>query len=122
MRTILLGVLVLVVPATASAKELVYEGTWLTTNRKLDGTMTCVVTNLGGQKWAGTFSGVWEGVPFSYKVQFSGPPEKVRGQAQINGAFYEWTGEMDQASAGRFRGQFRGSRYLGSFSLKRKGN
>ena len=45
-----------------------YSGTWLTTNRKLDGTMKCVLTSAGQDKWQGQFSGVWEGRSFSYKI------------------------------------------------------
>jgi len=116
MRSILAGWIVLMAFATASAKE-VYEGTWVTTNRRLDGTMTCVVTNLGGNQWHGHFYGVWQDVPFSYKVDFSGPPAKLRGTAVIDGARYEWTGEFSQ---GVFRGSFGGDRYFGSFVLKRK--
>jgi len=121
MGNMLIGVLLLVASETANARDLVYEGTWVTTNRKLDGTMTCIVTDLGDNQWRGHFSGVWEGVSFSYKVDFSGPPEKLRGQAMIDGAFYEWTGEMDKESSGWFKGKFSGSRYIGSFRLKQKG-
>lgn len=121
MRTMLIGVMLCLSSAPASARDLVYEGTWVTTNRKLDGTMTCVVTDLGDNQWSGHFYGTWEGVPFSYKVEFSGPPDKLRGQAMIDGAFYEWTGTMDRESSGWFKGKFSGSRYFGSFALKKKG-
>lgn len=122
MRTIPIGLLLLVSFAPASAKELVYQGTWVTTNRKLDGTMTCVVTDLGDNKWRGHFFGTWEGVRFSYEVNFSGPPEKLRGQAIIDGADYEWTGEMSNESPGWFKGKFWGNRYVGGFTLKQKVN
>jgi hypothetical protein len=111
----------LVLPATASAKDLVYEGTWVTTNRKLDGPITCAVTDLGDNQWRGHFYGVWQGVQFSYLVDFSGPPEKLRGRAVIDGTDYEWVGTIGTASAGSFRGQFWRSRYIGSFTLKQKG-
>jgi hypothetical protein len=119
MRTILIGVL-LVAPAAASAKERVYEGTWITTNRPLDGTMTCVVTELGENKWRGHFYGVWQGQSFSYVVDFSGPPDKLRGTATVDGAFYEWTGQMSTDAPGWFKGSFGGTRYAGSFNLKQK--
>src|SRR4051812_23751420 len=45
-------------------RETMYEGTWLTTNRQLDGRMTCVVTELAGNKWQGHFYGVWQGQSF----------------------------------------------------------
>jgi len=104
--------------ATASDKDRVYQGTWVTTNRKLDGTMTCVVTDLGDNRWRGHFYGVWYGQEFSYRVNFSGPPENLRGRAVIDGADYEWTGQMGKE---RFSGKFWGNRYIGSFSLKQKG-
>lgn len=95
-----------------------YEGTWVTTNRKLDGPMTCVVTKLGDNKWRGHFYGVWQGVDFSYKVDFTGPPERLQGTAVIDGADYEWTGAMTRGSPNTFDGKFWGNRYLGSFTLK----
>ena len=119
MRTTLAGLILLASWATASAGDRVYQGTWVTTNRKLDGTMTCVVTDLGDNKWRGHFHGVWYGQAFSYKVKFSGPPEKLRGRATVDGADYQWTGKM---AKGRFTGRFWGNRYLGSFNLKQKGN
>jgi hypothetical protein len=120
MRNLLLAMVLLTVPAAASGQERVYEGTWLTTNRKLDGTMTGVVTDLGNQQWRGHFYGVWQGVAFSYTVKFSGPPDKLQGTAVIDGADYEWTGSMSQEAPGWFKGSFGGSRYFGRFQLKQK--
>lgn len=118
MRRTLIALVVLVAPATASAQDVVYEGTWVTTaNRKLDGTMTCVATDLGNNQWRGHFHGDYQGAQFSYTVRFSGAPEKLQGTATIDGADYEWTGAM---GPGWFRGSFGGSRYAGSFDLKQK--
>src|SRR5690349_20668785 len=100
MRNILICLVVLVLSATAGAKDLVYEGTWVTTNRKLDGPITCVVTDLGDNHWRGHFYGAWQGATFSYLVDFSGPPEKLRGRAVIDGANYEWIGTMGNESPG----------------------
>jgi hypothetical protein len=94
-----------------------YEGTWHTTNRKLDGTMTCAVTDLGGEKWQGRFYGVWQGVAFDYVVTFTGPRSALRGKAQIDGADYTWTGDLTSTA---FKGTFGGNRYAGSFDLARK--
>src|SRR5687767_8654365 len=105
MRKILIGALLFVATANAGAKDRVYEGTWNTINRPLDGTMTCVVKEQGNNRWRGTFSGVWYGQEFSYTVEFSGPPERLRGTAVIDGANYEWAGEMtDDSLNGRFGG------------------
>lgn len=120
MKSILAGLVLLGASATVLARDTVYEGTWVTTNRKLDGPMTCVVTDLGDNQWQGHFYGVWEGVDFSYKVKFTGPPEKLRGRAVIDGADYEWTGKIRPGPKGSFEGTFWGNRYLGSFTLKRK--
>jgi len=115
MRSISVGLLLFGLSATCVASDAVYEGTWLTTNRKLDGTLTCVVTNLGGNRWHGHFYGTWEGVSFSYDVEFSGPPHQLHGTAKIDGAHYDWTGTMTQDS---LQGQFGGDRYMGRFNLK----
>jgi hypothetical protein len=112
------GLLLVAAPAAAGAEEAVYEGTWVTTNRPLDSTLTCAVTDLGDNRWRGHFYGVWQGVEFSYKVEFRGPPEKLRGTARIDGADYEWAGEMRPGPGGSLKGTFRGNRYLGSFTLK----
>jgi hypothetical protein len=119
MRTLLAGLVVLVSGA-AGAKDLVYEGTWVTTNRQLDGAMTCVVTDLDDNQWRGHFYGAWGGRQFSCEVDFRGPPDRLRGQAVIDGADYEWTGEMTRGTPGRFEGKFWGNRYKGYFTLKQK--
>src|SRR5947209_16335100 len=113
MSSLAAGLLLLVAPVAADAKEAVYEGTWVTTNRQLDGTLTCVVTDLGDNRWRGHFSGAWQGQEFSYEVDFRGPPDKLRGQAVIDGADYEWAGAMGKGSPGWFKGKFWGSRYKG---------
>jgi hypothetical protein len=104
----------------AIAKDRIYEGTWKTTNRKLDGAMTSVVTDLGGERWKGRFYGVWQGVPFDYNVTFAGPPSDLRGTATIDNAHYDWRGAMSDESPGRFTGSFGGSRYAGHFDLTAK--
>jgi len=114
MRVKLLAVVVmLVVYSAATAKELVYRGIWNTTNRRLDGVMSCVVTLAAKHEWRGRFCGTWQGVPFDYTVDFIGPPKAVHG---IDGVRYEWTGWIDRE---RFRTNFSGDRYTGSFDLKR---
>lgn len=106
---------------TASAADLVYEGTWNTTaNRKLDGRMTCIVTDKGKDKWQGRFYGIWQGVKFDYNVDWTGPPDKMTGKATIDGAHYDWKGTLSTESPGTFKGTFTGDRYDGSFDLKQK--
>lgn len=111
----------LILSGTVVAQDLIYEGTWVTTkNRKLDGTMTCVVIDNGKDTWHGRFFGVWQGVKFSYDVDWSGPPEKLVGKATIDGAKYDWTGTVTPGSPGQFKGTFDSGRYTGSFDLKQK--
>jgi hypothetical protein len=112
--------LVNVLSLTSAAEDSIYEGVWHTTNRKLDGTMTCVVTDLGSEKWRGRFHGVWQGVAFDYTVAFSGPPSDLHGTAQIDGADYTWKGKLGTNESGAFSGNFGGSRYEGYFDLKKK--
>jgi len=121
MRNSLLGLLLCVSPAASvtPANTVMYEGTWIVTNRDLEGTMTAVVTDQGAYRWHGHFYGVWRGSAFSYKVDFTGSPDKLRGTAEVDGANYEWKGIIDNQS-GRFRGAFGGDRYVGHFDLKRK--
>jgi len=103
----------------AWAEDATYEGPWHTTNRKLDGMMTCAVKDLGDNKWSGRFYGVWQGVPFDYTVAFTGPPEMLQGKATIDGADYIWSGAF-HANDGRFKGNFGGNRYSGYFDLVKK--
>jgi hypothetical protein len=101
-----------------SAQEVVYEGPWHTTNRKLDGNLTCVVTHLGGERWQGRFYGIWQGIRFDHTVPFTGPPSDLRGTATIDGADYTWTGQIGRGLPGWFKGSFSGSRYTGYFDLR----
>lgn len=121
MRSILLGLVLLAFCPAAKPGDLEYEGTWVTTNRPLDGRLACVVIDLGASRWQGHFSGDWNGTAFRYTVNFSGPPERLQGTAVIDGANYQWTGVMSKQPDGSFRGRFGGDRYVGSFNLKRKG-
>lgn len=115
---VVLGSAALLSSATV-AEDAVYEGPWHTTNRKLDGTMTCAVKDLGEGKWSGRFYGQWSGVPFDYTVAFTGPPEKLQGKATIDGADYIWSGTFSD-DEGRFKGNFGGNRYSGYFDLAKK--
>jgi hypothetical protein len=104
----------------AQAEDRVFVGPWKTTNRPLDGQMTCIVKELDKDLWQGRFYGVWQGVPFDYTVKFSGPPSSLKGTAVIDHADYTWTGAIDDESPATFKGKFGGSRYTGHFALKEK--
>lgn len=112
----LLGLL-LCVPCSASwAGEVVYQGTWNTTNRKLDGTMTCVVSPVAKNSWQARFRGVWQGVAFDHTIVLSGSASDLRGKATIDGANYECRAWMN---AQQLKANFSGDRYVGSFDLAR---
>ena len=113
---ILLTFLAGAICSSALANELVYSGTWKTTNRPLEGEMTCVVTPVAKDAWQGRFYGVWQGVSFDYTVDFVGPPSELIGTATIDGASYEWRGWIQRD---RFKATFTGDRYEGSFDLER---
>jgi hypothetical protein len=115
MRRCILGLIIFLGPNLAWGADNVYSGTWKTTNRKLDGAMTCAVREVGDQKWQGRFYGVWQGVPFDYTVPFTGETSDLQGTATIDGASYVWKGSIAE---GTFRGTFGGSRYAGAFDLK----
>ena len=103
---------------TAKGEDRIFEGPWRTTNRRLDGIMTCVLKDLGDDKWQGRFYGVWQGVPFDYTVKFVGSPAQFKGTAVIDHADYVWSGSIDDSSV--FKGSFGGSRYTGFFELNEK--
>jgi hypothetical protein len=113
-----------------------YEGAWVTAKtRKLNGTASCEVKQLSNGRWQGRFSGQWQQMPFEYTVQFSADngakqtrlvvadanagklgPIPVIGKATIDGARYEFVGEL---SAREFTIQFTGDRYEGAVLLNR---
>lgn len=103
--------------ASAQAEDYIYEGPWKTTNRKLDGIQTAVVKSVGIEKWEARFYGIWQGVDYDYNVKFTGKPDALRGTATIDGASYEWKGNVDQE---KFEGTFTGDRYTGFFDMTRK--
>ncbi len=102
--------------AGSDAAEYVFRGTWQTVNRPLDGEMSCIVTPTARHAWQGRFYGIWQGVEFDYIVNFTGPPKDLKGSAIIDGASYEWRAWITRDA---MRANFAGSRYEGSFDLKR---
>jgi hypothetical protein len=123
MRTIVCAVVgtILIACGPVTATDQTFEGTWHTTNRKLDGSMTCVVTDLGRDQWRARFFGTWQGVPFDYTVPFTGKLSDLRGTATIDGASYVWTGKIIDTMPPSFQATFGGTRYTGYFDLTAKG-
>ncbi len=94
-----------------------FKGSWNTTKGKiLDGIMICNVNTSDQKTWMGTFSGTWNGVNFSYDVTWTGPMERLTGQAVVDGVNYQWQGSIDKE--GNFKGNFESPRYDGYFNLK----
>ena len=94
----------------------VYEGTWVTTNRPLDGRMTCELQPAGKEKWRAHFEGIWQGVAFDYSVHFTGPDSALRCDTKVDGAAYTAHGVLTDE---HFKARFGGDRYEGSLTMKR---
>lgn len=93
-----------------------FDGTWNTTKPiKLNGAMRASTTNRG-ERWKARFGGIWQGQPFEYVVPFKGKASTLTGKARIDGADYTWKGKIENDV---FSGTFTGTRYTGSFRLKR---
>ncbi len=105
--------------AQEKAKEdLVYRGKWVTTDcfYPLDGIQTAVVTWISEGEWKARIFGIWAGKKYEYKITFTGTVNRLRGWTIIDGAYYQWTGTITQK---KFKIQFTGDRYTGSFDLDR---
>ncbi|HVU88255.1 MAG TPA: hypothetical protein VHD36_13125 [Pirellulales bacterium] len=116
MRLALCALLLLAAGEHVQAEDYVFAGPWKTTNRKLDGVMTAIITPEANQQWQGRFFGTWQGVDFDYRVRFQGSPDHLHGTAVIEGAEYQWRGRINGEL---FRVNFGGDRYEGNFELKR---
>src|SRR5206468_2316381 len=75
-----------------------WVGTW--TNKRYDttGPLKCVAQPVKDGSWKATFSGRFQGRPFSYDVTFKAQPgkggEALSGSATVNGFRYQWTGVL----------------------------
>lgn len=88
----------------------------MTTNRPLDGRMTCELQPVGKEKWRAHFEGIWQGVAFDYTVHFIGPDSALRCDTKVDGAAYTAHGVL---TAEHFKARFGGDRYEGSLTMKR---
>lgn len=105
------------------ADERTFEGAW--TNRKFrtNGVMKCVATPGENGMWKATFSGNFQGRPYSYDVEFQSRPGQGQtafaGTAKIQNHNYEWAGALKgDTLTGRYRAD---NGYFGEFVLKEKG-
>lgn len=112
----------LAIGAGANAADATYSGPWHThRGKQLSGVMTVDVHADQVGQYRGRFHGVWQGVSFDYRVDFTGPLEDLRGSAMIDGASYNWRGVIVRGAPGNgtFNASFDGSRYAGSFEMRR---
>jgi hypothetical protein len=106
--------------ARAEDREKTWEGTWTNKRFGTTGSLKCVATPEKDGTWKATFSGKFQGRPFSYDVTFKAKPgkgqEALSGSAKVNGYKYQWTGVMKgDTLTGRYRAN---NGYYGDFSLK----
>jgi hypothetical protein len=96
--------------------EGVYKGTWHATNKRADGTMTATVTQAGAGKWRAAFTLTLGRKDVAFTVDWTGPAERLTGEATVDGRRVRWEGRL---SAAGFSGTFKGERYTGTFDLHR---
>lgn len=117
MKTLVFLAVVLFTSVSNAGEIFRFYGTWHTSSNKiLDGTMTCDVQNAGVNKWNCHFTGIWQGVPFDYSVDLAGPQSNLTGKATIDGVPYAWAASINTRE---FRANFNSGRYIGTFNLKR---
>ncbi len=107
-------------PLRAEEETKTWEGGW--TNRKYNtrGPLKCVATRDEDGVWTATFTGKFQGDPFSYDAKFQSKKGRrqtdLAGKAQIRGHDYEWVGFIKgKQLTGRYRSSVG---YYGEFILK----
>lgn len=101
-----------------------WEGTWVNKRYNTSGTLKCVAKPDKEKEgtWKATFSGSFQGQPFSYDVTFEekkgAKQSDLSGKSKIGNHNYEWTGAMKgDALTGQYKSN---SGYYGNFTLKAK--
>lgn len=106
--------------APAQEKDKTWEGTWTNQRYGTTGPLKCVARPEKDGVWKATFSGKFQGRPFSYDVTFKARPgkgqEALSGSSTVNGYKYQWTGALKgDTLTGRYRAN---NGYYGDFVLK----
>jgi hypothetical protein len=106
--------------ALAEETEKTWEGTWTNQRYNTTGPLKCVGQPEKDGSWKATFSGKFQGRPFSYDVTFKAKPgkgqEALSGTATVNGFKYQWTGVL---KGDKLTGRYRANNgYYGTFTLK----
>jgi hypothetical protein len=110
--------------AAPAQEEKTWEGTWTNQRFNTSGRLKCVAQEEKDGIWRATFTGKFQGRPFSYDVTFKAKPGKgktdLSGNARVNGYKYQWTGVMKgNTLTGRYRAN---NGYYGNFVLKSSAN
>ena len=125
MRWMLLATLT-VLPSLSLAEETTqtWEGTWNNRKYGTSGPLKCVASEVQTGQWKGTFTGTFQGDPFTYQATFESKPARrdgqfdLSGKATIRGHKYQWTGMMRGPA---LNGKYTSSvGYHGEFVLKQK--
>ncbi|MDP6356230.1 MAG: hypothetical protein QF473_14060 [Planctomycetota bacterium] len=121
MKIICLSIVaVLFFPCTLFGQGLSWDGTWVSVQRKENGTVTCALKKRGS-KWTAHFDGLKKGNDFSFKVPCvltkKGKEYSFEGDTKIGGDRYELTGSFSQEA---FNAKYESkSGDKGSIKLKR---
>lgn len=97
-----------------------FQGNWTNRKTRSNGTMKCVGKPGEGGTWNATFSGSFQGSPFSYEVTFQAKSDRgqsaLSGKAVIQNRKYEWAGALKgDTLTGRYRAD---NGWFGDFVLK----
>ena len=98
----------LLLPLVAPGQEpgmYYYKGVWV--DQLSNGPMSADIEKLDGDKWKAKFNGTWQGQPFTYEIEFTGPAGDLRGQQKINGVTYQWSSSLTPKE---FIGRYRSNR------------
>ena len=97
-----------------------FEGGWVDVGNPTRGPMAAGVQEYDDGTWRARFTGIFEGRKFDYVVQFTGPADRLVGEARINVAKYTWSGRITRET---FFGRYRSNRgHDGTFTLRRVAN
>lgn len=121
MKILIASLLLLGVAGSSLAAETrTWEGTWVNRKYGTKGPLKCVATENEDGTFTATFSGSFEGDPFSYDVTFQskkmGRITRLGGTAVIRGHDYQWGGQLRGVN---LIGEYKSSvGYFGAFELK----
>ncbi len=114
--------LLIATPLFAAEDARTWEGTWNNRKYGTKGPLKCVAVEGDKGVWTATFTGKFQGDPFTYKAKFQAKKSKKKkqlklsGKATIRGHKYQWVGMMKGKS---LKGKYKSTvGYFGTFILK----